>query len=114
MIKAVLGELSLTIKPVRENSGPSNLSKRPKGHPNFGRSMEPGGCQKNVIIIAPLEFAGGIHPMCPLTEKDHILLVDVGGISHYNPIWLVVYLPLWKMDFVSWDGYSIPKTWRTK
>jgi hypothetical protein len=40
------------------------------------------------------------------------LLVDVGGISHYNPIWLVVYLPLWKI-LVSWD-YAIPNQYMEK
>ena len=44
------------------------------------------------------------------TIKNPWRIVDLRFIN----IWLVVYLPLWKMmDFVSWDDYSIPK-WMEK
>ena len=36
----------------------------------------------------------------------------IGSNGNFNGIWLVVYLPLWKiMEFVSWDD-DIPNIWK--
>ena len=61
------------------------------------------------LLIVPMKNGGFSHSHVTVYQR----------VQNYNTCWLVVDLPLWKinkqmMEFVSWDGYIFPIIWWQK